>query len=238
MKKIGLFLLFLLTAGLMSSCNKDEGTGGTATLEGNVIKILHPDDNFNLETDTVAGAKTDVFLVYGTDEFYGDDVEADENGYYQFKYLTPGTYTVYAYSTLSTGEQIAVSQTVEVKRGKITTVPNLIVHEGKAYGTSIVKGTVNATYIDKDGATIATGPAYEQRMYIQRVGEDFPFADVRAGIDGVFMFQKITPGNYIVFTTSIYDEDQVPFIVQKSVTVTDPQTIVEINDPFQITIRP
>ena len=37
---------------------------------------------------------------------------------------------------------------------------------------------------------------------------------------------------------SIYDEDQVPFIVQKSVTVTDPQTIVEINDPFQITIRP
>lgn len=238
MKKIVFACLMLLTVLGFSSCNHGEGSGGTASIEGTVFAVLHPDDNYNLETDTILAAKTDVFLVYGTDGFYGDDVETDNAGHYQFKYLRPGTYTVYAYSTLPSGERIAVSQTVTVERGKTTIVPDIYVHEGKAYGTSIVKGSVYATYIDKNGATISTGPAYEHRMYIQRVGDPFPFDDVRAGIDGVFMFQKIEPGNYIVFTTSIYDEDEIPFIIQKNVNVESPGIIVEIPETFQVTIRP
>lgn len=238
MKHLQTLCLFLLSFLMFSACNTGEGTGGTATLEGNVYTILHPDDHYNLETDTIPAAKTDVFLVYGTDGFYGDDVETDASGHYQFKYLRPGTYTVYAYSTLPTGEKIAVSQVVTIERGKITYAPDIYVHEGKAYGTSIIKGKVMANYIDKNGATISTGPAYEHRMYIQRLGESFPFDDVRAGIDGVFMFQKITPGDYIVFTTSIYDEDEIPFIVQKNIRVEQPETIVEIPETFQVTIRP
>lgn len=238
MRKILLALsIFLLTLAL-PSCNHVEGPGGTATIEGTVYLVQHPDDNYNLETDTVLAAKTDVFLVYGEDGFYGDDVETDHSGHYRFKYLCPGTYTVYAYSTLSSGQRIAVPQTVTVTRGKTTVVPDIYIHEGKAYGTSIVKGSVWATYINKNGAVIGQGPAYEQRMYIQRVGEAFPFDDVRAGIDGVFMFQKITPGDYVVYTTSIYDEDEIPFIVQKSVRVESPESIVCMPDTFQITIRP
>lgn len=229
---IAFFVLFF------SSCETGPGTGGTATLEGTVFVVHHPGDNYNLDTDTMPAAKTDVFLVYGNDKFYNDDVETDNTGYYRFKYLRPGTYTVYAYSTLASGERVAVSQTVNVERGKVTTVPVIYVHDGKAYGTSIVKGAVYATYIDKNGDVISTGPAYEHRMYIQRLGEPFPFDDVRAGINGVFMFNKIDPGDYIVFTTSIYDEDEIPYIIQKNVTVSDPETIVEIAEPFQVVIRP
>lgn len=238
MKKLLLACMVMLTLCGLSSCTPGEGTGGTATIEGTVFTVLHPDDNYNLDTDTILAAKTDVFLVYGTDGFYGDDVETDNTGHYQFKYLRPGTYTIYAYSTLASGERIAVSQTVNVERGQTTIVPDIYVHEGKAYGTSIVKGWVNAVYIDKNGAVISTGPAYEQRMYIQRVGEPFPFDDVRAGMDGVFMFQKIEPGDYVVFTTSIYDEDEIPFIISKNVTVENPETIVEIPNAFEVTIRP
>ena len=75
-------------------------------------------------------------------------------------------------------------------------------------------------------------------MYIQRKSEPYPFDDVRAGIDGVFMFQKIDPGQYIVFTTSVYNEDEVPYIIQKEVTVEEAGTIVEIEEPFAVTIRP
>ena len=128
MKKIiSLFTLLLLLAGF-SSCNRGEGPGGTGTIEGTLFSVLHPDDNYNLETDTIPAAKTDVFLVYGTSGFYGDDVETDHTGFYQFKYLRPGTYTVYSYSTKPSGERIAVSRTVTVERGKVTTVPDIYVH--------------------------------------------------------------------------------------------------------------
>ena len=238
MKKLLSCLLLAFLALLMSACNTGPGTGGTATLEGTVLLVQHPDDNYSLVTDTVPAAKEDVFLVYGNNTFYDDDLEADNTGFYRFKYLRPGTYTVYAYSTLPSGERVAVSQTVNVERGQVTTVPTIYVHEGKAYGRSIIKGTVNATYIDKNGDVLATGPAYDHRVYIQRVGDPFPFDDVRVGINGVFMFQKIDPGDYIVFTTSIYDEDEIPYLIQRNVTVTAPETIVEIEEPFQVTLKP
>ncbi|MCR4965899.1 MAG: hypothetical protein K6A41_09620 [Bacteroidales bacterium] len=238
MKKLFTILMMIVTAITLFSCNTGEGTGGRGTIEGTVYLVLHPDDNYNLDKDTVVAAKEDVFIVYGNETFYGDDVETDHTGHYVFKYLRPGTYTVYAYSTLPSGERVAVTQSVTVGKGENVTVPDLYIHEGKAYGTSIIKGQVYASYIDKDGNVLSSGPAYEQRMYLQRVGESYPCDDVRAGLDGIFMFQKVTPGDYIVFTTSIYNEDEIPLIVQKTVTVSEPDQIVEIPERFDIVIKP
>ncbi|MBO4489304.1 MAG: carboxypeptidase regulatory-like domain-containing protein [Bacteroidales bacterium] len=238
MKKILAFLLIVITLFTLSSCNTGEGTGGRGTIEGNVYLVLHPDDNYNLDKDTVLAAKEDVFIVYGNESFYGDDVETDHTGHYVFNYLRPGNYTVYAYSSLPSGERVAEYQTVTLGKGEHLTAPDIYIHDGKAYGTSIIKGQVYATYIDKDGNVLTTGPAYNHRMYLQRMGEAFPCDDVRAGLDGIFMFQKVTPGDYIVFTTSIYNEDEVPLIVQKTVSVPEPDAIVEIPDRFEITIKP
>lgn len=239
MKLIRFCSVLLLIIGLTAtvSCNRGEGTGGTGTIEGTVYKVLHPDDNYNLESDTVLAAKEDVFLVYGTQNFYGDDEETDHTGFYRFDYLRPGTYTVYAYSTLASGERVAVPQTVKVGNGTTTIVPDIYIHEGKAYGTSIVKGHVWASYIDKNGNVIAQGWAYGQRMYIQRQGEDFPSDDARAGIDGVFAFQKLTPGQYTVFTFS-EDEDEIPSVVSKNITVTETDHIYSFPDTFRINIKP
>ncbi len=238
MKRILTIIGIIAAFCALSSCNRGEGTGGRGIIEGTVYMVLHPDDNYNLETDTVLAAKEDVFIVYGNENFYGDDVETDHTGHYVFNYLRPGNYTVYAYSTLASGERIAVPQTVTVGKGENVTVPDIYIHEGKAYGTSMVKGQVYATYIDKNGNVLSTGPAYGHRMYLQRVGEAYPCDDVRAGIDGIFMFQKVTPGDYLVFTTSIYNEDEIPLIVQKTVSVTEPDAIFEIPDRFEINIKP
>ena len=236
-RKILLILLGTALTALAVSCNRGEGPGGTGAIEGTVYKVLHPDDNYNLETDTVLAAKEDVFLVYGTQSFYGDDDETDHTGFYRFDYLRPGTYTVYAYSTLANGERTAVSQTVEVQRGKTTTAPDIYIHEGKAYGTSIVKGHVWAYYIDKNGNVISQGWAYGQRMYIQRQGEDFPCDDVRAGMDGVFAFQKLSPGDYTVFTFS-EDEDEIPSVVSKTVSVSETDQIYWLTDTMRVNVRP
>lgn len=236
-RSITRMLLLVLLSAAAVSCNTGEGTGGTGAIEGTVYKVLHPDDNYNLEADTIIAAKEDVFLVYGTQGFYGDDAETDHTGLYRFDYLRPGTYTVYAYTELASGERVAVPQTVEVKNGKTTTVPDIYIHDGKAYGTSIVKGHVWATYIDKDGNILYQGWAYGQRMYIQRQGEDFPFDDVRAGIDGVFAFQKLTPGTYTVFTFN-EDGDEIPSVVTKTIAVPEPDHIYAFPDTFRINIKP
>ena len=235
-RSITRMLLLVLLSAAAVSCNTGEGTGGTGAIEGTVYKVLHPDDNYNLEV-TIIAAKEDVFLVYGTQGFYGDDAETDHTGLYRFDYLRPGTYTVYAYTELASGERVAVPQTVEVKNGKTTTVPDIYIHDGKAYGTSIVKGHVWATYIDKDGNILYQGWAYGQRMYIQRQGEDFPFDDVRAGIDGVFAFQKLTPGTYTVFPFN-EDGDEIPPVVAKTIAVPEPDHIYAFPDTFRINIKP
>ena len=197
-RSITRMLLLVLLSAAAVSCNTGEGTGGTGAIEGTVYKVLHPDDNYNLEADTIIAAKEDVFLVYGTQGFYGDDAETDHTGLYRFDYLRPGTYTVYAYTE---------------------------------------KGHVWATYIDKDGNILYQGWAYGQRMYIQRQGEDFPFDDVRAGIDGVFAFQKLTPGTYTVFTFN-EDGDEIPSVVAKTIAVPEPDHIYAFPDTFRINIKP
>lgn len=235
MKKKYLNLVVLLfMASLLTACNKGEGEGGTGIIEGNIQLIQHPKDDYALNTDTVAAAKVDVFIVYGNETFYGDDVETDPSGNYRFQYLKKGTYTVFAYSILPSGEKIAVSQTVEIGRSETKTAPTIYIHEGKAYGTSIVKGQIWANYIH-NGDARGTGWAYEHRVYIQKVGEPYHFDDVRVGNDGYFYFQELLPGDYEVFTFT-EDNNEVPSKISKTITVTEAGQIYDLG-LFTVTIN-
>lgn len=208
-------LAFLM--GVSVSCNNGEGEGGTGTVQGYVKLIHHPDDNYQLEADTLIAAKTDVFIVYGDEEFYGDDAETNPDGFFQFNYLTPGEYTVFAYSTLPTGEKVPVSETVTLERGKVAEVPTLYVHDGKAYGTSVITGKVWAWYFH-NSEWRGEGWAYEHRVYLRKLGELYHQDDVRVGMGGVFAFQKVLPGTYEVIT---YTQNalEVPSPVIDTVTV-------------------
>lgn len=210
------YILFLV---LLVSCNKYEGTGGTASIQGHVYKVIHDDDNFLLTADTLVAAKEDVFIVYGDDTYFGDDVETGENGTYRFDFLTPGSYTVYAYSTLPTGEKVAVKEHAVLRRGQALQLPDIYIHEGKAYGTSMLRGWVWATYFDKNGDVVRSNWAYDQRVYLQRLGEDYYFKDTRVGLNGLFYFQKLLPGSYVVYTFSQYP-DETYYPVCDTVTIT------------------
>lgn len=69
--------MFLLLPVILISCNTGEGSGGSGVIEGTVYKVLHPEDNFNLETDTV---------------------RAGMDGVFAFQKLSPGDYTVFTLS--------------------------------------------------------------------------------------------------------------------------------------------
>ena len=235
MKKILAILFGLcLSVFLLSGCSKGEGEGGTGTIEGKIMRVLHDNDNYNLTTDTIAGSKVDVFIVYGDDTFYGDDTETGEDGTYRFKYLKKGTYTLYAYSTLATGERIAVSETVKLAGGETVTVPTIYAHEGKAYGTSMVCGQVWASYIH-NGSDRGSGWAYEHRVYIRRAGDPYHFDDVRVGLDGYYYFQQLLPGTYEVFTFT-ENTNEVPSPVTQTITVTEAGQIYDL-DLFTVVIN-
>ena len=236
MKKIIHLLLTLMVMALMlPSCNKGPGEGGTGTVQGFVKLVHHPDDDYTLTPDTVVAAKTDVFIIYGDEDFFGDDVETNAEGMYQFEYLRSGEYTVFAYSTLPSGEKVAVSETVELQRGAVVKVPTLYIHDGKAYGTSVVKGRVHATYYH-NGSYRGEGWACEHRVYIRRVGEDIPFDDTRVGPDGYFAFQKLQPGTYEVYTVT-QDFNEVPDFVFQSIAVEEAGQIYEIPEQYEIIIN-
>ena len=230
-----LMMLFVL-ALIMPSCNKGPGEGGTGTVQGFVKLVHHPDDDYTLTSDTMAAAKTDVFIIYGDEAYFGNDVETGTDGMYQFEYLRPGDYTVFAYSTLPSGEKVAVSESVNLQRGAVVNVPTLYIHDGKAYGTSIVKGRVHATYYH-NGSYRGEAWACEHRVYIRRVGEDIPFDDTRVGPDGYFAFQKLRPGEYEVFTSSDDISTEIPDFVFQTITVKEAGQIYEIEEQFEVIIN-
>ncbi len=229
------FLILAVTALLLSACNKGPGEGGTGTVQGFVKLVHHPDDDYTLTPDTMVAAKTDVFIVYGDEAYFGDDAETNANGMYRFEYLRPGNYTVFAYSTLPSGEKVAVSETVELQRGTIANVPTLYIHDGKAYGTSVVKGRVHAAYYH-NGSYRGEGWACEHRVYIRRVGDDIPFDDTRVGPDGYFAFQKLQPGEYEVYTVT-QDFNEVPDFVFQTIMVEEAGQVYELLEQFEVIIN-
>ena len=234
-KKIKLLFALVAMVFLLPSCNKGPGEGGTGTVQGFVKLVHHPDNDYTLTADTMPAAKTDVFIVYGDEAYFGDDVETSPDGMYRFEYLLPGEYTVYSYSTLPSGEKVAVGETVTLQRGAVCQVPTIYIHDGKAYGTSIVKGRVHAAYYH-NGSYRGEGWACEHRVYIRRVGDDIPFDDTRVGPDGYFAFQKLQPGEYEVYTVT-QDFNEVPSFIFQTIMVEEAGQIFELPEQFEVIIN-
>jgi hypothetical protein len=122
MKKSLYFLLILMSV-LLFSCAKDAGDGGNSTIYGKLIAY-----NYNAEFTNLKGiypaADEDVYLIYGSDRSYSQHVKSNYDGIYEFKYLRPGDYTVYAYSKDSTltlpSEIYAVIRNVTITDNKQT----------------------------------------------------------------------------------------------------------------------
>lgn len=101
MKKVILVSLLLLIGSVMFSCSKEAGDGGNSTIYGKIIAW-----DYNAEFTELKGiypaADEDVFIIYGNDHSYSQRIRSNYEGIYEFKYLRPGDYTVYAYSKDST----------------------------------------------------------------------------------------------------------------------------------------
>lgn len=107
----------LLSLFLFSSCQKEEGIGGKATIKG---KIYLKEYVGGVLSDEYYAPEYDVYIIYGAgNTFYDDDIKTSYDGSFEFRYLRPGTYKVFAYTKHpTTGEITAEIQTVEISDKK------------------------------------------------------------------------------------------------------------------------
>ncbi|MEA1877748.1 MAG: hypothetical protein U9N86_12900 [Bacteroidota bacterium] len=95
MKRFSVLLILLII--ILSACVKEAGEGGRGTIVGKVFAY-----DYNAEL-TVFRAQyyapeEDVYIIYGNDSLYSDRTRTNYDGTYRFKYLRPGTYTIFVYS--------------------------------------------------------------------------------------------------------------------------------------------
>lgn len=92
-------ILFTSLIVFFVGCKKQEGTGGTSSISGNVIA----DVIFNNKNNDTLGvnqklANANVYICYGTDSIPSDNIKTNFDGSFRFDYLQKGTYTLYVLS--------------------------------------------------------------------------------------------------------------------------------------------
>ncbi|MCH8318791.1 MAG: hypothetical protein IIA88_09915 [Bacteroidetes bacterium] len=132
-------ILATICSTLCFSCKKEPGEGGTSSIRG---KIIVRDYNVTFTTLNAEydGADRRVYIIYGDNDIYDDDFRTGPDGYYQFKWLRKGEYTIFIYSvdTIETGlnfksgiyDEIVYPVEVEVeitKNKKEVTAPEIVI---------------------------------------------------------------------------------------------------------------
>lgn len=116
--------LFLVAGLLTTGCKKEEGEGGKAEIRGVVMR------KNGLNGTPYPYMDQRVFIVYGDNDFYDDDVRTDGSGKYVFRWLRPGQYTVYTFGECQgsdcPGGTIQITRNVRINaRKEVVTVPTM-----------------------------------------------------------------------------------------------------------------
>lgn len=127
MKKQLIIICILLTT-IITSCSKDEGFGGLATIKGKVYG-----KDYNSSGALVGEGYVGDFKVYisqhGNPNYF-DRVDSSYDGSYEFRFLQKGTYDVWVFGDCDscTWDQVYALETVEItSKRQIVEVDDLVI---------------------------------------------------------------------------------------------------------------
>lgn len=95
------FMIIFVLAIAYTSCKKEPGIGGDASVTGRVW-VRDYNSTFTQLIGEYPAEDNYVYLVFGDNVGYDKRVKTDYDGYFRFDYLYKGDYEVYVYSTDST----------------------------------------------------------------------------------------------------------------------------------------
>jgi len=107
------FILNTVVIILFSSCKKDAGEGGMASITGKLM-IEDYDNTFTILRNIYPAQGEMVFIVYGNEKGVNDNTRTSYDGTFKFMYLRKGKYKVFAVSK-DTSDRIS-NKTIEILR--------------------------------------------------------------------------------------------------------------------------
>ncbi len=236
---INLFLTGLLVISLFS-CTKDEGVGGKATIRGKVI-VQDYNDDFSIMLSEYNAAEEDVYIIYGKDKTFGDQVETNYDGTFEFSYLLPGDYSIFIYSEDSSVnllyDTVVIKNITISKKDDIIDAGTFVKINALDFdeGNSSISGRIYL--VNYDQSTICTeypvsdtSFAQEQEVYIVYGSHEFYDDRIRTHYDGTYKFSHLIKGIYKVYT---YSEDisgatqMIPVIRQVEITKENQHIIID-----------
>ena len=235
------FVIFLiLQTGVFFSCEKSEGRGGTGSISGVIVEQFYNDDYSDLLYERPA-VDEEIFMLYGNNPEVGASNETAMNGEFRFKYLYPGSYTVYFQtedSTAAFDEDTEKVVQVELAKGEDLDLGELVKLSSLDYddGAATIRGVVRMIKYEK--ASVYPNLvieyidfAYEQEVYLTYGNHTFYDKRIRTQHDGSFEFSGLIPGKYLIV---LYSEDvkrekeTVP--VKLEVSITEMDELVELGE--------
>lgn len=192
-------------AALLSACGGSEGEGGRTSVIGQVYYKLQ-DKNGNALGREEARAE-DIFIVYGDNERFDDDVKTHSNGQYQFRYLFKGSYTIFGYSECPNCDSGVEPTAIEVDlsgKKEDFVAPDLELTKVLAPddGTGTITGRVLVKEYNTTGELVAEYYGADREVFILYEDEQTPFERVLTGAEGYFEFPNLIPGNFVVYSFS------------------------------------
>jgi hypothetical protein len=112
-------LILFICLILITSCEKDPGEGGRASIQGKIF-VEDYNGNCTILLDSFYGIDEEVYIIAGDDPSYFERVRTGPDGTYWFPYLRKGKYKVYALSEPCgvPGEREAVVVEAEITERK------------------------------------------------------------------------------------------------------------------------
>lgn len=200
LNQIRSMLILSIFSVVFFSCEKPEGIGGAASIEGQIMVNVY-DNNFRVLQTSVPAIDEDVYIIYGNDKLDFEDTRTNHEGKFKFNFLTKGDYSIYVlsnHSTDLTDSVIIVDVAIANNKDHINVQPITIkktmdVDDGKA----TLSGQV--FYLKEEfGLITDTIAAIEKEVYLYYEDDEFYSERIRSQANGNFAFGNLIKGTYKV----------------------------------------
>lgn len=111
----------VIIIALFTSCSKQEGTGGLATIKGKVLSYRYDRDGVLVDSGYVGDIR--VFISYGDNTWVDDDMRTSYTGEYAFQWLQKGDYKLWVVSDCPScpenQQQDVIQVSVDERKGTV-----------------------------------------------------------------------------------------------------------------------
>lgn len=193
---------------LQVACNKEEGTGGEASIKG-VVYIKQFDRVNKKLLGQVPASGEDIFISYGNNNTVDDRLRIGPDGSFEFNYLRKGEYKIFVYSDDSinyTNNSTTILRIINVSGTEKKHVNDTIfIYKGFDFndGLGVIYGKVMVQDVDRFyGNILSTYPASNADVFLSLSNNLSVLERARTGIDGSFEFNRLIDGSYKIFALS------------------------------------